>query len=446
MMPDTLKRKRIGVLPSHSDARPDIMDFLIQLEESNAIECVVFRKSMENATSANERELLGHRGSFYFKLIRNLYSRFGELPKSKQNFLITELFKLSSATGLKKKLNEWRLYIRSINRLPIPLKWYHRLICNVDKSEISDIDAFLLISEISDDALVSRISSLKKPVYLYVYSWDHPCKHTNLPNNLTGYFVWNTQVKNDLISLCGVPKENIHIVGATQLAGLKEFLDLPTSDKDLKTNAELTIYFGSAVGTLELAKEEAKFVELVYKICCEINQPFQIIFRPYPFLANWSIYDSLKALPHISFDIWERNDGDDWRTMSRQVIHHRNQMLNNADIFIHMGTTMGLEACFFDTPSVLIDAGTKSKFREIKPSQMMQNFCDQYHLNQHMKFEKSPNVIRTEEELQQLLKIAFNPETKGQLVKYNNWVRKDTELKSLTEIADTVIAALNKQQ
>ena len=61
----------------------------------------------------------------------------------------------------------------------------------------------------------SRLLKEEKVVQVYVYSWDHPCKHKQFSNRVK-YLVWNKGIKSDLISLHNISHNNIKQVGSSQ--------------------------------------------------------------------------------------------------------------------------------------------------------------------------------------------------------------------------------------
>ncbi len=435
-MSQTTNSKRVGILGSHVSGRPDLHALIHSFSKQSKSDCVLFEHNPSHEGASN-RPIKGSRRTFYFKLAKSLFCKLGQLPLSKQNYLIAELFKLSSVGGIRKYLQKIFIYVRVYNPIPLPLSFYHWLIQHIDKSDIDDIDIFLLLSEISDDAFVARLNKLKKPTFLYVYSWDHPCKHANIPTNLTGYFVWNEGVAEDLVRLAGVPRKRITIVGSTQMSPLAKY-KISNKQKTSQTQSCKTIYFGSAVGYPSLARVEAKFAQAVYQLCLETEQPFKFVFRPYPFLSDWSEYDDLKGLGNVEFDTWKRPPGKDWLTMNEQVVNQRYKMLENADIFFHMGTTMGLECCFFDTPSILIDSGCKSNFPDQYRHRLMENFCDQYHLNQHMKMSNFSNVVRSLDDLRNVIRQLFDVAKNQELLAYNKEITSNFELKSIDQIQEKI--------
>ena len=92
-------------------------------------------------------------------------------------------------------------------------KWvsYDQYLNNLDNSKqtiIDDIDMFICLTKISDDHFFSRLLNDGKNVKVYVYSWDHPCKHKQFSNRVK-YLVWNDGIKDDLYALQKIPKKKI---------------------------------------------------------------------------------------------------------------------------------------------------------------------------------------------------------------------------------------------
>jgi hypothetical protein len=130
----------------------------------------------------------------YTWFIAQLYRHLGFIPKSRDNFYINELFKLAKLSLFRRFIAKISLTVRLYTPIRISPETYLNWIESCDTTFIDDIDGFLLITEFSDNALTARIINSGKPHCAYVYSWDHPCKHTVMSHRIKKYAVWNTSL------------------------------------------------------------------------------------------------------------------------------------------------------------------------------------------------------------------------------------------------------------
>jgi len=108
--------------------------------------------------------------------------------------------------------------------------------------------------------------------------------------------------------------------------------------------------------------------------------------------------------------------------------------IHHAKAFLHLGTTMGLEACFTSTPSFLIDFGYEKK-KDSKLS--IKNTIHQYQNEKYLFKKARENILKSEKSLIYALK---NIESK--LYNENNiYVTKDFELISFKAFSKRLINA-----
>src|SRR6185312_8861391 len=77
-----------------------------------------------------------------------------------------------------------------------------------------------------------------------------------------------------------------------------------------------------------------------------------------PVLNQWDLYNEIKNLPNVIMDDAYR--GKDLSIKDAQVLE-KYEKIQNAVAFLHLGTTMGLEACFTGKPSFIVDFESKNK-------------------------------------------------------------------------------------
>jgi UDP-N-acetylglucosamine:LPS N-acetylglucosamine transferase len=105
-----------------------------------------------------------------------------------------------------------------------------------------------------------------------------------------------------------------------------------------------------------------------------------------------------------------------------------------AEAFIHLGTTLGFEACFTGTPSVIIDF---DYFQQDKSLLSIKNFVHQYQNEKYLLLKNYPNVVHSEKELLQLLQELL--QNKIKYLAYNKAVRDTTPLRKFEQFAGQLI-------
>jgi hypothetical protein len=357
--------------------------------------------------------------------LRNLFRFFGVLPRSVQNYYLMEIFKIS--------LNPVPVQRRAKFLLNIAMKLpkvvsYDYYLNNLEYKKatfIEDIDQFICFTDISDTFFLARLIQEQKKVKVYVYSWDHPCKQMKYSRQVE-YLVWNEGIKQDMIELQHIDPKQITITGASQFAYVQQFLTLPKSGL-IKPFPYPYIYFGCAIGLPELVGEEVKIIKLISSLLTRHQSTLKLVVRPYPAMKNWHIYEQLKSIPNIVVD-------DQFRSQDLSVkeyfVLEKFTKIHYAEAFIHLGTTLGFEACFLDTPSVILDFDF---FGEEKSLLSIRNFVHQYQNEKYLLLDDYPNVIRTETQLSKL--ITSIQAEKSLYLAYNEAVRHTTPLITFEQFA-----------
>lgn len=362
-------------------------------------------------------------------LLNNFFRFFGNLPKSVQNYYLMEVFKISlNPILVQKKAMFW---LDLAMKLPKKVS-YDSLLNNLQykgATQIDDIDQFICFTDISDNYLLARLIKEKKKVKVYVYSWDHPCKQVRYSNQVK-YLVWNEGIKQDIIELQKISPERIHITGASQFAYVHQFLSIPfTAHKN--SFPFPYIYFGCAIGAPQIVKEEVKVIQILSKLMVKYSPDVRLIVRPYPVMKDWEIYESLRQLPNVVFD-----DGYRSKDMSIQedLIMDKFVKIHFAEAFIHLGTTLGFEACFTETPSIILDFDYFQKDHNLLS---IKNFVHQFQNEKYLLLKEYPNVVHSEKELSELLQQI--PRNKSRYLAYNKAVRNTTILQSFEQFAEGLI-------
>lgn len=422
----------LGILINHFDARNDIRDLVKFLSRSHKVVLLGPAGSVRADLLIDGVEFrpCRPRRPFYTWILAQLYRHFGFIPKSRENFYINEIFKLERLTFFRRFIAKISLTVRMYTPLRINPETYLRLLENCDATPLDDIDGFLLITEFSDNALTARIIKSGKPNCAYVYSWDHPCKHTVMSHKINCYAVWNTPLAQDMNELQGVPLASCKVVGATQLVLIHDFLksiELPARGL---IEGRPYFYFGCGVAPIDLAKQEMEIVRCLAASIQEVAPDYLLLVRPYPMSQGLNLRPMLSDLKNVRWDDEFKNN-QIGRSLTTHNIYERLNFQRGAKAFFHIGTTMGFEATFIGVPSILIlppnpQSSSSGSFKKLI------DFSNQYHLQQHLIGEN--NIIRIDEDLGQLIKKCLT--TEKYLVSENKKVRADTPIKSMEELAE----------
>jgi hypothetical protein len=425
---------KIGFVVHFFDFRNDVRKVVEYVSRQHQVVLFVRKEDIDHirAHTGDNIELRvvdEYQPSLHNIALNNVFRFFGRLPRSIQNYYLMEVFKISlSPPSVQKKAKLW---LDVAMKLPKVMS-YDAYLNNLQYKKatlIDDIDQFICFTDISDSYLLSRLIREKKQVKVYVYSWDHPCKQMKYSRQVN-YLVWNEGIKQDMIELQHIDPSQITITGASQFAYARQFLSIP---KDQLSNSFTFpyIYFGCAIGAPEIVKEEIKVIKLISRVLADHQPGLKLVVRPYPVMKNWQIYEDLKSMPNIVLD-------DQFRSKDMSVGEHlvmeKFSKIYHAEAFLHLGTTLGFEACFLDTPSVILDF---DYFNKASSLLSIRNFVHQYQNEKYLLLQHYPNVIYTEDQLIHLLNtIQYN---KGPYLAYNKAVRATTELKSFEQFAAGMI-------
>jgi len=350
---------KIGIIVSFFDFRADVRDLIKELQ-SMGHEVVLFARSGELASIQQQqmpgvvyREIREDISNWRNRLLEYAFLLFKKLPKSRHNYYLMELFKISNAPSSKAKfIGKITL---AIQRLGINTVSYDFLIQQLQYSgntHLDDIDQFIGFTEFPSDYLAARVVKEKKPLKVYVYSWDHPCKHTRFSKAFY-YMVWSDCIKNDLLELQHVPAGQVKVVGATQFSYIWDYKQQVYSQAS-KPFPYPYVYYCCAIGIKELVPQEVAIIKTIAAKLATIQPDWKLVVRPYPVLDAWGMYKTLHAVSNIILD-------DDYRKnpfpSPKAANDDKYAKIQAARLVLHTGSTIGLEACLLDTPAFLIDFG-----------------------------------------------------------------------------------------
>jgi hypothetical protein len=424
---------KIGLAVSFFDFRNDVRKIISELSLHS--EVVIFclardrqmieKKIPANVANVEVRLIQERRTGLRSRLLEKCFHIFKRLPKSRRNFYLMEHFKIS----LNK--NRWqRLYatfmLELSYRLPGIFSYdrYLDLLQYRAETRLEDIDRMIFFTEIIDDGLLARTLRERRNPVIYVYSWDHPCKHYRFTTR-ANYLVWSESIKRDLIELQSIPTDAVGILGATQFGYIDMFNNLPPATHRNPYDFEY-IYFGCAIGIPALVEAEIAVIKQISEMLEAAASKFKLVVRPYPVLNDWGYYRELQGISRIVLD-------DSYRNASLAIedadLMDKFNKVRAAAAFMHMGTTLGYESCFIATPTFIIDYGYCGRGSALS----LRNFVHQYQNEKYFLREGSPNVILSDAQLQATLKLL--EAGSGDFLKYNSAVSADVALKSFPRLA-----------
>lgn len=420
---------KIAFVVSFFDFRNDVRRVITEVARQHEV-VVLGRPEQAESIQAHlpegvEFRLIHERqGTLWNKIWERLYLLFRKIPRSRANFFLMELFKASNQPDARKRAKALRL-VQWMQWPPKVLSYdtYLNKLHHQDQTRLDDIDRFLCFTAIADDYLLARLIREQKPVLVYVYSWDHPCKHTCFSQRVH-YACWSEPIREDIIALQNIPAAQVAVTGASQFGYIEAYRreKVPPASYPFRY-----IYFGCAIGIPDLVADEIRIIKILAETLQQVHPEWKLLVRPYPVLTNWAFYEELRQLPNVVFD-------EDFRTGDLSVqeagILKKYATIAQAEAFFHLGTTMGLEACFTKTPSFLLDFGYSTR-----KGLSLYNFIHQYQNERHLIDLAPQNAIRSEEMLRSLLTDLANPI----FTELNRRVQEEYPLKSFTEFAQDLI-------
>jgi len=366
-----------------------------------------------------------------------LFRFFGQLPKSRSNYYLMEIFKINLIAKENRKKRAKRTLEWSY-RLPKILSYDFLLdqLSYQGKTKIDDIDRFVCFTEISDNYFFSRLIKENRPVSVYVYSWDHPCKHLRFSKKVL-HLVWNQGLKEDMIALQEFSAEQVKIIGASQFGYIDQFLQKANSYKN--PYPFKFIYFGCALGIPVLVPQELEVVKRVAKLMQKYVPDWKLVVRPYPVLKDWQPYDDLKQLSNVVLDDGYRQPKANNLAVSDEAVNEKMIKIHHAEAFLHLGTTLGLEAAFTETPSMLVDFDDLNQTNE---RLSLKNFIHQFQNDKYLNLNGFNNVLKSDTKFGQVLETLKAGKTS--LLPYNQAVRNNMSVQSFEQFAERLLESFIK--
>jgi len=422
---------KIGVLAQYLDTRNDIFEILNILRVEHEIVIYVrqtdlgkIRITIPSSITIVPICTFSTLSKLYLLLWQYIYLVFGRIPASSYNYYMTENVKLQNPhmRKLQKIAQSTLVWLSKKSPHLISYDYYlSRLAFIKSPPRIhSDIDVFLCFTEIYHDWMFAQILEQKKPVWTYVYSWDHPCKMKTFSKK-TKYLVWNAGIEKDLIELQNINPEQIYVWGASQFAEVHRFLNRKNHYPEVNSFAFPYIYLGCATGYDTLAEQE---IDTCIQMALQLETvlpTWKLIVRPYPFLKNQALYQKLSGSRNVVID-------QNTYCEKQEITNDKFFKILHSKAFFHFGTTMGYEAGYFKTPSFLIDLNDRKS--------ALHNFVHQYQNDKYLNGDGN-NVIKSYSELISVLSAIS--ESHPDKVFSNHKLQQTMTLQSFEQLARQLI-------
>lgn len=421
----------IGFVVSFFDFRNDVRRVVAEVAKEHQV--VIFGKP------EHRDEILRHlpeglafrliderKNTRWNQLWLRLYVLLKRIPKSRQNFFLMEFFKASINTTPTVRAKNHQI-LKWVKRLPkiISYDFYLKRLRYKGATQLEGVDQFITFTAIADDFLMARLLDEQHPVKVYVYSWDHPCKHVCFSPRAQ-YLCWNEPLRQDVVVLQNIPAQQVKVVGTSQFGYVEEFRRQQAQMP--RTYPFDYVYVGCAIGVSELVMQEVAVVRSIAEVLQQTQPTYKLVVRPYPVQDNWQLYDPIRQLPNVVMD-------DGFRTLDLSMkdshILEKFEKISHAKAFFHLGTTMGLEACFTQTPSFIMDYGYHSK-----DVFSLYYFIHQFQNDRHIINLAPQNAVRSPVQLAEILKNLDAP-TYGEL---NQKVQNQYVIKSFAQFAQDLLA------
>lgn len=423
---------KIGFVVSFFDFRNDVRRVIAEVAKQHQV--VIFGKAehqddiLRHLPDGLEFRLIEEKkNNLWNKIWIKLYILLKQIPKSRENFFLMEMFKAYHTTDPVVRANMNNI-IQWIARLPkfISYDFYLNRLQYQSNTNLAHIDQFICFTAIADDFLMARLLHENHPVKVYVYSWDHPCKHVCFSKRAK-YLCWNEPIQQDVIALQRIPTSQTQVIGASQFGYFEEYQRNASSFN--RTYDFDYVYVGCAIGVSDLVVEEMQVVKTLAEVLQRTRPDIKVVVRPYPVQDNWKLYDSVRQLPNVVMD-------DGFRSLDLSVkeshILEKFEKISNAKAFFHLGTTMGLEACLTPTPSFIIDFGYKN--REVLS---LYSFIHQFQNDRHLIDIAPQNAVRSVEHLAEILTDIDHPQYR----QLNQLTKQRYAIKSFAQFAQDLVLA-----
>jgi hypothetical protein len=199
-------------------------------------------------------------------------------------------------------------------------------------------------TSIQDKRVIFEARNRGIRVCCWLYSWDNALKDNEFLTDADRYLVWNEETREDLCRVHGIAPERTEIVGAVQMDDLRN-MDLSTVGKEPRP----TVLYACCAGLPFHVEQEVELILHIRRILDDVNPECVLQIRPYPFRKEIDVYARIRKAPGI--DVLDFGDVLEERiVISREDAIMRMHQIQRAWCFINLGSTIGLEAAYTDTP------------------------------------------------------------------------------------------------
>lgn len=253
---------------------------------------------------------------------------------------------------------------------------------------------------VSDKRLIFEARRRGLQIINWIYSWDNPMKDNEFLADADLYLVWNEQVRADVVELHGVPAERIRLVGPVQFDYLfaMDIAAIPPATTPY-------VLYACATGLDFHLEQENNVILEIRKLLDEIRPGIKLAVRPYPFRLNMDGYTPLRGVEGI--DLLDFGRVEENRVLlSEDDVRGRIIQIQQAECFVNMGSTIGLEAAFTDTPILQFNFNYPCR---VPAYQSLAKVLKNEHLK-YLILPEYPNTVNSPAELKQRLREVLEGE------------------------------------
>lgn len=431
----------VGFAVSHLGLRIDLRKVLHELNKNFAL--TVYVKKKEAHLLGDEYETVVIEDTFVptrsDRVAALLFDIFGKLP-AVSKYYVQYMKRRADKTGRGGRFGKETLKAAAQRMSPYSYDFekYLRDIGKPNK-KLQRHDIVLGVTDVVNDRLYADIIASDVPFCVYVTSWDHAPKFRKFTPRNIKYLVWGKAMAEDLKMFHKIPPAQVSVIGCGQFSYLAEFLAGKAKENYQADIPDFPyIYVPASYGYPLLAKQEVRVITALSEYLENKDRRMKIIFRPYPILSSHNIYDPLRNKPNIRFDKAKVAEGNPY--FDNAQLHHKYTMIKNARAVFHLGTTLGLEAAYFDTPVFAVDGDAFDDITEKKSSRMSTSL-GQFHLRKYFLDHDSPNLIRSEKDFARMYRLLT--EDRDAALAYNRTLRAFFPLNTVSQFYDKLVRIIN---
>ena len=263
-----------------------------------------------------------------------------------------------------------------------------------------------------------------------VESWDHPVKSPFFFESKKLY-VWNNDLKKDLIKFQGYKKENIKLTYPFKFRYLDELRNKNIEIKNnlikkeldyIKNNNYILYMCGTSnFSSNNLFKGEKKLIKQIYKVCLKLNKNLYI--KPHPH-SDGKEFIFFKDQKKVKIGISAINNGYNY-IFSDEDNFYKYKLLQKSNCIINVGTSFVLEAAQINKNIIQIKLNNSyGKFNS-----------NNYHIDKYLNNNKEIFDL-TKYNIQNLEKKILS--SNNYYKNLSNWVIKKKYDESVKDIIDGI--------